>query len=180
MRNALKTTTLLSTGLAVFGAVSQVQACAVEDVSLVAGSYHVGERSYNAGTASRPDMVRYNETNPGVVAGVHCKALPRLISHWKLGYIAENSFGKPTTFIAVDNTLYENDSLRLSGLVGVVPTGYLKPKFMVGLSIEGKGPFALKTEFAEIRPQMTLLPGGKFDGTGDGAAVLLFSVKAVF
>lgn len=134
----------------------------VTEAGLLLGSYHVGGRGYYEGGQYK----RFNEFNPGISAKFHIAAAPKLLQNVQLGYIPRNSFGDPTTFIAVENTLFDTRHAKLSALTGVFPTGYNErgsyhgPKPLVALAVEGQGRLSVDTGAGRLKPYLMAMPGG--------------------
>lgn len=147
----------------------------VTEVGMLVGSYHTKSRGYYEGGVYKP----FNEFNPGVSAKFHIAAAPKWLRDVQVGYILRNSYGDPTTFIAVENTLWDSRHARLSSLVGVFPTGYNErgpyrgPKPLFALGAEGQGAASLNTSLGEVKPYAMAMPGG----SGEVPVVLAAGVK---
>lgn len=167
----------LAMAAAATGAAAQdsglLRGCKAQSITGLIGSYHVGNRYYNDDDTGAKR--HYNESNPGFNATIDCPKLPRYLSRVFAGHITANSYGRSTTFIGVENTLSENTLHKSTLLAGVFPTGYLKPRPLLGLTIEGKGPFAVQTGYGELRPYGIIFPGD-----GHTKAILAAGIKLSF
>jgi hypothetical protein len=134
----------------------------VTEIGALLGSYHVGGRGYYEGGQYK----RFNEFNPGISAKFHIHAAPKWLQNVQVGYIPRNSFGDPTTFIAVENTLLDTRHAKLSALTGIFPTGYNErgsysgPKPLVALAVEGQGRLSFNTRAGRLKPYLMAMPGG--------------------
>lgn len=132
------------------------------EVGALFGSYHTKNRGYYEGG----EYKRFNEVNPGISAKFRINALPTWLRDVQVGYIARNSYGDPTTFIAVENTVLDTRHARLTALTGVFPTGYNDiggykgPKPLVALAIEGQGRLSIDTPAGRLKPYIMAMPGG--------------------
>lgn len=152
-------------------------AVALTEIGVLAGSYHTKSRGYYEGGVYKP----YNEFNPGISAKFHIAAAPRFLRDVQVGFIARNSYGDPTTFIAFENTLLDSRHVKLTALTGIFPTGYtnrgpydgIKP--LVGLAAEGQGRLSVDTGLGRLKPYVMAMPGGN-----EVPVVLAAGVKMTF
>jgi hypothetical protein len=134
----------------------------VTEIGALFGSYHTKNRGYYEGG----EYQRFNEVNPGISAKFHIHAAPRWLRDVQVGYIARNSYGDPTTFIAVENTVLDTRHARLTALTGIFPTGYNDrggykgPKPLLALAIEGQGRLSVDTPVGRLKPYIMAMPGG--------------------
>lgn len=141
---------------------AKTPAIQLTEVGALIGSYHTKNRGYYEGGQYK----RFNEFNPGVSAKFRIHAAPKWLRDVQVGYITRNSFGDPTTFIAVENTLLDTRHARLTALTGVFPTGYNErggysgPKPLVALAVEGQGRLAIETRAGTLKPYVMAMPGG--------------------
>ncbi|MFN7113823.1 MAG: hypothetical protein ACK4PK_05630 [Alphaproteobacteria bacterium] len=141
---------------------AKTPAVQITEVGALIGSYHTKNRGYYEGGVYKP----FNEVNPGLSAKFHIAAAPKWLRDVQVGYIARNSYGDATTFIAVENTLLDTRHARLTALTGVFPTGYNDrggyqgPKPLVALAVEGQGRLSINTPAGRLKPYIMAMPGG--------------------
>ncbi|MDP2204718.1 MAG: hypothetical protein Q8K65_00245 [Alphaproteobacteria bacterium] len=141
---------------------AKTPAVQITEVGALIGSYHTKNRGYYEGGV----YTRFNEVNPGLSAKFHIAAAPKWLRDVQVGYIARNSYGDATTFIAVENTVFDTRHVRLTALTGVFPTGYNDlggyhgPKPLLALAVEGQGRLSVDTPMGRLKPYIMAMPGG--------------------
>ena len=168
-------------------------ACRLSEINFTVGSYHRGDRGYDipvsnpnhdpADPESKPYMrgfKHYQEINPGAVFGFNCPDLPAFFENPRIGYLAMNSFGRSATYIGFEHTLFDSRYARSTLTTALMPTGYKKPMPVIGVGVEGKGPFAWRGNGFEVRPYAMVSPIGFMTGKDPGLMIFVYGLKAVF